>query len=128
ELHRAARRPQRGPDQWRRLCVRSGVARFHSWGAAGLPRTGHFAEAYWARLIRAAVARLLRRHWRARRLYAAAVHPYTTANSSGSTEAFMTFIRAKAPLRISFSGGGTDVPPFPQLEGGCVLSTTINRY
>ncbi len=40
----------------------------------------------------------------------------------------MTFIRAKAPLRISFSGGGTDVPPFPQLEGGCVLSTTINRY
>jgi D-glycero-alpha-D-manno-heptose-7-phosphate kinase len=38
------------------------------------------------------------------------------------------FIRAKAPLRISFSGGGTDVPPFPQIEGGCVLSTTINRY
>lgn len=38
------------------------------------------------------------------------------------------FIRAKAPLRISLSGGGTDVPPFPQLEGGCVLSTTINRY
>jgi D-glycero-alpha-D-manno-heptose-7-phosphate kinase len=37
-------------------------------------------------------------------------------------------IRAKAPLRISLSGGGTDVPPFPQLEGGCVLSTTINRY
>jgi D-glycero-alpha-D-manno-heptose-7-phosphate kinase len=37
-------------------------------------------------------------------------------------------IRAKAPLRVSFAGGGTDVPPFPQLEGGCVLSTTINRY
>jgi D-glycero-alpha-D-manno-heptose-7-phosphate kinase len=37
-------------------------------------------------------------------------------------------IRAKAPLRISFAGGGTDVPPFPQLEGGCVLSTTISRY
>jgi D-glycero-alpha-D-manno-heptose-7-phosphate kinase len=37
-------------------------------------------------------------------------------------------IRAKAPLRISLSGGGTDIPPFPQLEGGCVLSTTINRY
>lgn len=37
-------------------------------------------------------------------------------------------IRAKAPLRISFAGGGTDVPPFPQTDGGCVLSTTINRY
>jgi D-glycero-alpha-D-manno-heptose-7-phosphate kinase len=37
-------------------------------------------------------------------------------------------IRAKAPLRISFAGGGTDVPPFPEQEGGCVLSTTINRY
>ena len=37
-------------------------------------------------------------------------------------------IRAKAPLRISFGGGGTDVPPFPELEGGCVLSATIDRY
>jgi D-glycero-alpha-D-manno-heptose-7-phosphate kinase len=37
-------------------------------------------------------------------------------------------IRAKAPLRISFAGGGTDVPPFPEREGGAVLSATINRY
>ncbi len=37
-------------------------------------------------------------------------------------------IRAKAPLRVSFAGGGTDVPPFPQTEGGCVLSATINKY
>ena len=37
-------------------------------------------------------------------------------------------IRARAPLRISFAGGGTDVPPFPTLEGGCVLSATIDRY
>ncbi len=40
----------------------------------------------------------------------------------------MMSIRAKAPLRISFAGGGTDVPPFPAEEGGCVLSATINRY
>jgi D-glycero-alpha-D-manno-heptose-7-phosphate kinase len=39
-----------------------------------------------------------------------------------------SLVRAKAPLRISFAGGGTDVPPFPEREGGCVLSSTINRY
>src|SRR5258706_2163127 len=37
-------------------------------------------------------------------------------------------LRAKAPLRLSFAGGGTDVPPFPEVEGGSVLSATINRY
>jgi D-glycero-alpha-D-manno-heptose-7-phosphate kinase len=37
-------------------------------------------------------------------------------------------IRAKAPLRISFAGGGTDVQPFPHQEGGLVLSATIDRY
>jgi D-glycero-alpha-D-manno-heptose-7-phosphate kinase len=39
-----------------------------------------------------------------------------------------SLVRAKAPLRISFAGGGTDVPPFPEREGGYVLSSTINRY
>lgn len=37
-------------------------------------------------------------------------------------------IRAKAPLRISFAGGGTDVPPFPEREGGCVLNATIDNF
>jgi D-glycero-alpha-D-manno-heptose-7-phosphate kinase len=37
-------------------------------------------------------------------------------------------IRAKAPLRISFAGGGTDVAPFPVREGGLVLNATIDRY
>jgi D-glycero-alpha-D-manno-heptose-7-phosphate kinase len=37
-------------------------------------------------------------------------------------------IRARAPLRISFAGGGTDVPPFPTEEGGSVLSATIDRF
>jgi D-glycero-alpha-D-manno-heptose-7-phosphate kinase len=40
----------------------------------------------------------------------------------------MKVIRSKAPLRISFCGGGTDVPPFPEKYGGMVLSTTINKY
>ncbi len=37
-------------------------------------------------------------------------------------------VRAKAPLRISFSGGGTDVMPYPRDHGGCVLSATIDLY
>ncbi len=37
-------------------------------------------------------------------------------------------LRAKAPLRISFCGGGTDVSPYPEEKGGVVLSTTIDKY
>jgi D-glycero-alpha-D-manno-heptose-7-phosphate kinase len=36
--------------------------------------------------------------------------------------------RSKAPLRISFAGGGTDVPPYPEEMGGVVLSATIDKY
>lgn len=37
-------------------------------------------------------------------------------------------IRGKAPLRVSFSGGGSDVSPYCDEFGGCVLSTTIGMY
>lgn len=37
-------------------------------------------------------------------------------------------IRSKAPLRISFAGGGTDVSPYPEEKGGVVLSATIDKY
>lgn len=39
-----------------------------------------------------------------------------------------TIVRSRAPLRISFCGGGTDVPPYPERFGGCVLSATIDKY
>lgn len=37
-------------------------------------------------------------------------------------------VRCKAPLRISFGGGGTDVSPYLEERGGVVLSTTIDKY
>jgi len=38
------------------------------------------------------------------------------------------FVRAKAPLRISFAGGGTDLPSYYRERGGAVLVATIDKY
>ena len=37
-------------------------------------------------------------------------------------------IIVQTPLRISFFGGGTDFPAFFTQEGGCVLSSAIDKY
>ena len=37
-------------------------------------------------------------------------------------------IITRAPFRVSFCGGGSDLPAFYEQYGGCVLSTTIRKY
>lgn len=37
-------------------------------------------------------------------------------------------IITRTPFRVSFAGGGSDLPDFYEKYGGCVLSTSINRY
>jgi len=37
-------------------------------------------------------------------------------------------IIARAPFRVSFCGGGSDIPSFYEKYGGCVISTSIRKY
>lgn len=37
-------------------------------------------------------------------------------------------VRSRAPVRVSFAGGGTDVSPYAEEHGGCVVSATIDKY
>jgi D-glycero-alpha-D-manno-heptose-7-phosphate kinase len=39
-----------------------------------------------------------------------------------------TYVRARAPVRISFGGGGSDLTHYFEGEGGAVINTTISLY
>lgn len=41
---------------------------------------------------------------------------------------FNMIIRSKAPFRVSFGGGGTDMAPYCKEYGGCVINLTIDRH
>jgi D-glycero-alpha-D-manno-heptose-7-phosphate kinase len=45
-----------------------------------------------------------------------------------SDERSPAVVMTRTPLRVSFAGGGTDLPDFYELDGGAVLSAAVDKY
>lgn len=45
-----------------------------------------------------------------------------------SISGYKKIIRSRAPVRITFGGGGTDMAPYDQDHGGLSVNATINKY
>src|SRR5688572_3796274 len=54
--------------------------------------------------------------------------PALAASAANGTLPFVRTLIARAPTRIDFGGGWTDVPPYSHEQGGFVCSVAISRY
>jgi D-glycero-alpha-D-manno-heptose-7-phosphate kinase len=52
----------------------------------------------------------------------------TSAPQTSALEPYSEAVLARAPLRVSLGGGGTDLPSYAQRHGGLVVSLAIDRH
>src|SRR5437667_2226189 len=53
---------------------------------------------------------------------------YLTSSHPNSQRRLCKMLIVRSPVRISFAGGGTDLPAYYEQFGGAVLSVAINKY